>query len=248
MNRSGISSEIDQVISTVVRSISLETLELTDEFFPAHLSIALVDAVFRTRYQHGELSIPSAEHYCRQFGLARTRGDKLNLPPANEQETLGDLIQRYDELGLDAMSDDVFGIRPLLPRTTAHGSDDRPARRQSTSKYRGRRSAGRIGSACRRNQRRVAVLARGRLPDDPTTADVHRRRRLRPGRRARTKFRVECRRPGGDFFGRGGITGPKRRSRADSFTPIPGSRDLAVRSVQLMESGKAAAGGAGRGR
>ena len=115
MYRSGISSEIDQVISTVVRSISLETLELTDEFFPAHLSIALVDAVFRTRYQHGELSIPAAEHYCRQFGLARTRGDKWNLPPANEQETLGDLIRRYDELGLDAMSDDVFGIRRCFP-------------------------------------------------------------------------------------------------------------------------------------
>ena len=107
--------ELDQVIDAVVDSISLENFDLTDEFFPAHLPVAVIDAVFRTRYRHGAFSVPAAGRYCRKFGLVRTRDDRWNPPPANEQETLGDLIRRYDELGPDAMTADVFGIRRCFP-------------------------------------------------------------------------------------------------------------------------------------
>ena len=40
--------EINQIMRTVRRSIPLENFVLPDEFFPAHLSVALVDAVFRS--------------------------------------------------------------------------------------------------------------------------------------------------------------------------------------------------------
>ena len=116
MTREVTSSEIDQVIDAVVRSIPLETLDLTEEFFPAHLSIAVVDAVFRTDYRNGTPSDPAAERYCRYFGLSRTRPDRWNPPPANEQEPLGELIRRYDELGPDAMANDVFRARRYSPQ------------------------------------------------------------------------------------------------------------------------------------
>ena len=107
--------DLDQVIDAVVNAISLEKFDLTDEFFPAHLPVAVIDAVFRTRYRHGAFSVPAAERYCLKFGLVRTRDDRWNPPPANEQETLGDLIRRYDELGPDAMTTGVFGIRRCFP-------------------------------------------------------------------------------------------------------------------------------------
>ena len=107
---------MDKVIDAVVRSISLETFDLTDEFFPAHLSIALVDAVFRTDHRDEGLSLSAAERYCRHFGLSRTRDDRWGFPPANEQETLGALVRRYDDLGLDRMTNDVFGARRHSPR------------------------------------------------------------------------------------------------------------------------------------
>ena len=109
-------SGIAQVIDAVVHTIPLETLDLTDEFFPAHLSIALVDAVFRTDGCNGAMSDPAAERYCRYFGLSRIRADRWNPPPANEQEPLGALIRRYDEIGPDAMANDVFGARRYSPR------------------------------------------------------------------------------------------------------------------------------------
>lgn len=106
-----VAKELEQVINAVVRSISLDTLDLTDEFFPAHLPVALIDAVFRTRYRYGGLSIPVAERYCRHYGIARTRVDRWNTPPPDDQATLGDLIRNYDEIGLGAMTTHAFGMR-----------------------------------------------------------------------------------------------------------------------------------------
>ncbi len=116
MNKMRTPPEFGQVIDAVVNAISIEKFDLTDEFFPAHLSVAVIDAVFRTRYRHGAISVPAADRYCRKFGLVRTRDDRWNPPPANEQDTLGDLIRRYGELGPDAMTADAFGIRRCFPK------------------------------------------------------------------------------------------------------------------------------------
>ena len=115
MNDTRTPPELGQVIDAVVNAISIEMFDLADEFFPAHLSVAVIDAVFRTRFRHGALLVPAAERYCRKFGLVRTRDDRWNLPPANEQDTLGDLIRRYDDLGPDAMTADVFAMRRCYP-------------------------------------------------------------------------------------------------------------------------------------
>ena len=104
-------SERDQVIEAIVRAIPLDSLDLPDEFFPAHLPVALIDAIVRSRFRQGESSVPISQRYCRHFGIARIRADRWSLPPAREQESLGDLIRRYDELGPDAIASEVFGIR-----------------------------------------------------------------------------------------------------------------------------------------
>ena len=115
MSNEVTSAAIDKVIDAVVREFPLDTLDLTDEFFPAHLSIALVDAVFAANHGNKDLSVPAAEWYCRRFGLSRTRDDRWSLPPVNEQETLGTLIRRYDDLGLDTMTKDVFRVQRCSP-------------------------------------------------------------------------------------------------------------------------------------
>ena len=116
MNSKATSVATDKVIDAVVRAIPLETLDLTEEFFPAHLSTALVDAVFFTEHRNTDLSATAAERYCRHFGLSRTRDDRWSLPPANEQETLGELVRRYDDLGMDKMTNDVFRARRFSPQ------------------------------------------------------------------------------------------------------------------------------------
>ena len=102
------SLEVRQVVDAVCRSIPLDRSELSDAFFPAHLPVALIDAVFRSRLRHGERPPPVAERYCRRFGITPRRADLWAPPPVDEQETLGDLIRHYDELGADAIASKVF--------------------------------------------------------------------------------------------------------------------------------------------
>ena len=109
------SLEVRQVVDAVCRSIPLDRSELADEFFPAHLPVALIDAVFRSRLRPGERPAPVAERYCRRFGITPRRADRWAPPPVDEQETLGDLIRHYDELGTDAIANRVFQSRRRFP-------------------------------------------------------------------------------------------------------------------------------------
>ena len=114
---SGIALEIRQVMQAVSRFIPLETVECSDEFFPAHLPVALIDAVFGSRLAREEQPASISQRYCRHFGIERTRSNRLQLPPADDQETLGDLIGHYDELGVEAMKEDVFRTNCQFPGT-----------------------------------------------------------------------------------------------------------------------------------
>ena len=102
------SLEVRQMVDAVCRTIALDRSELADEFFPAHLPVALIDAVFRSRLRPGEQPAPVAERYCRRFGITPRRVDRWARPPVDEQETLGDLIGHYDVLGADGIASKVF--------------------------------------------------------------------------------------------------------------------------------------------
>ena len=107
--------EARQVIEAVRRSISLAEVELPDEFFPAHLSVALLDAVFRPNL--GKRTEVIVDRYCRRFRISRLRKDRRELPPPDEQETLNSLIRHYEELGTEAMMDEVLRSRECSPGT-----------------------------------------------------------------------------------------------------------------------------------
>ena len=114
---SASAAEVRQLVGAVSRSIPLDELDLPDEFYPAHLSVALIDAVFGSRLQNGERAVPAAERYCRYFGISRTRAEPWELPPKDEQEGLKDLLERFDALGVDRMTDEVFQTRQLFAGT-----------------------------------------------------------------------------------------------------------------------------------
>ena len=106
---------VGHVIEAVVRSFPLRTLALPGEFYPAHLSVALIDAVFRSGGVHGDGTESAAEPYCRRSGIARIRTDPWSLPSPEDQETLSDLIARFDELGMERMAGEVFRTDALRP-------------------------------------------------------------------------------------------------------------------------------------
>ena len=111
-------SEVERLTATICRSISLENLDLPDEFFPGHLSVALIDSVFRSRGEHDDDAVSATERYCNRFRIPRTRADRWEPPPAEEQETPAELIRRYDEFGAEWMAGEVFRNGAPLTETT----------------------------------------------------------------------------------------------------------------------------------
>ncbi len=109
--------DVRRVARRVRCLIDLNETKLGDEFFPAHLSIALIDALFTANREYA-LVVPIVERYCQRFSLNRVRQDRTTLPPAGEQETLSDLVGHYETLGLDELQETVFRVRwPAHPST-----------------------------------------------------------------------------------------------------------------------------------
>ena len=97
-----------QVVGAVRRMIPLSDVELPDEFYPAHLSIALIDAVFRPGLDSGTVTL--LERYCRRFGIALLRKRRWETPPRDRQEPLGALVHHYESSGLESMTHDVYRV------------------------------------------------------------------------------------------------------------------------------------------
>ena len=105
-----IEGEVESIKESIRSSFPLKNLDLPDRFFPAHLTVALIDAMFHPSRENGAHVVPAAPTYCRRFGIRRVRADRMAPPPVGEQEAPQDLIRRYDALGVDGMIVEAFGI------------------------------------------------------------------------------------------------------------------------------------------
>ena len=107
--------EVLQVAEAVHRAFALDDHSLPEAFRPAHLAVALIDAVFASGLKPGETPEPAAARYCRRFGLARTH-EALSDGDA-EEETLGRMVERYAALGVRGMAEEAYGSRRHFPGT-----------------------------------------------------------------------------------------------------------------------------------
>ncbi len=110
-------SDVLRVLNHVRRLIDLKDAELSDEFFPAHLSIALIDALFTPQLRYYTHVVPIIKRYCTRFNLRRVRSDRTRLPPMDKQETLTDLIDHYKALGPGGFQEEIVRSRYRSPGT-----------------------------------------------------------------------------------------------------------------------------------
>ena len=123
--------EVLQVAEVIRRAFTLDDLSLPEAFRPAHLAVALIDAVFASGLGPDETPEPAAARYCRCFGLPRTREERPGGGDAHEEETLARLVERYAALGVRGMAEEAFGSGRHFPgtrrtRSFASGSSGSP--------------------------------------------------------------------------------------------------------------------------
>ena len=110
-------SDVLRILNHVRRLIDLKDAELSDEFFPAHLSVALIDALFTPQLRYYTHVVPIIQRYCARFNLCRIRPDRTQLPPVAAQETLTDLIGHYKVLGPGGFQEEIVRSRYRSPGT-----------------------------------------------------------------------------------------------------------------------------------
>jgi len=110
-------TDVGRLVSEVRRLINLKDAELSDEFFPAHLTVALIDALFTPQLRYYTHVVPIIERYCAHFNLHRVRPDRTSLPPVDEQETLTDLIDHYKAMGSHDFQEEIVRSRYCSPGT-----------------------------------------------------------------------------------------------------------------------------------
>ena len=105
-----------QVAKLVRCRINLKDAKLHDAYYPAHLSVALIDAIFNPQLRYEKQVVPIIKRYCRYFGIPWTRAgeDRRNI---GDQETLTDLIVHYTKYGVERMMNCVFQSRFCSPGT-----------------------------------------------------------------------------------------------------------------------------------
>lgn len=119
-------SEIERLVSHVRCLIDLDNAKLSDEFYPAHLSVALIDAIFTPRLHYYKNVVPIIERYCERFKLRRMRQgpNRAKLPSVEEQETLTDLIDHFYTLGSGGFQQRIVQSRYLSPGTSILKSEN----------------------------------------------------------------------------------------------------------------------------
>ena len=116
--------QVEKVVHAVRQHIVDIHRALPEEFRPAHLSVALIDAVFNPRLHYASVVVPIVERYCDHFGLVRTVAPGEWPPPLSAQETLCDLIGAYDAPGGEILRTKVFRSRHFSPGTRVYKADN----------------------------------------------------------------------------------------------------------------------------
>ena len=115
---------VERVVRAVRESTGEVRNDLPYEFGPAHLSVALIDAVFNPQLTYYDRVVPIVERYCRYFGLSRLWKSGDGVPPPETQETLTDLIGHYEKLEMCGMREEVFRANYCSPGTRVPKSDN----------------------------------------------------------------------------------------------------------------------------
>ena len=115
--RTDAETDLDRLIRTVTRDLSIADPNLPAAFFPAHLPSALIDAVAATRPTQCNLDGNPSRTYCAYFDVPCTRPDLWRVPGRNRQYAVSSLIADASSIENETIERLVFQPQSQFPGT-----------------------------------------------------------------------------------------------------------------------------------
>ncbi|MBS0416313.1 MAG: hypothetical protein JSR66_01280 [Proteobacteria bacterium] len=103
-------AEAERVAAHARSVLSLVDKDLPTDYYYNSLSLCVIDAVFSIGVRYGGVQAV-VRRYCARFHLSQCRGPRDPIPAAEHQESLGDLCNHFEQLGVDQMANSVFANR-----------------------------------------------------------------------------------------------------------------------------------------
>jgi hypothetical protein len=103
-------SDVQLLARHAASNLPLDTARLGDEYFYQSLPLCVIDAVYSIGVRY-DCVAAVVERYCRQFGLRKTRGDRKEMPPNNEQESVTEFCERLEPFTPEQLATEVFQNR-----------------------------------------------------------------------------------------------------------------------------------------
>lgn len=102
-----MNSEVSLIAAQAQKVLPLATCELGDEYFYQSLPLCVIDAIYSigVRYEAVRNTI---SRYCTHFKMQRIRATRNVIPHRNEQESISNFCERFEQYGPTVISSEVF--------------------------------------------------------------------------------------------------------------------------------------------
>jgi hypothetical protein len=105
-----MSMELSPLIAAATRHLPLPTVTLTDDYYYQSLPLCVIDAVYSIGVRYEGVRRVVAR-YCEHTHQPRVRASRLQLPPEADQESITLFCERFQKLGLENMTVQIFANR-----------------------------------------------------------------------------------------------------------------------------------------
>lgn len=105
-----MNQEILKIANDCEAKLNLKTGKLSEEYFYNSLPFCIIDAVFSIGVRYSSTR-KVVINYCDFFQISRLRPDKNAFPSTDKQESIKNMIDRFDKYGVDFICNSVFKNR-----------------------------------------------------------------------------------------------------------------------------------------
>ena len=102
--------EVETISEHCSQVLNLNDAQLGDEYYYQSLPLCVIDAVYSIGVNYSSTR-NTVIRYCGYFNITRLRENRHSLPDIEFQQSMEDLLHRFEEFGVETFKEEIFNNR-----------------------------------------------------------------------------------------------------------------------------------------